>query len=193
MYELKRAKTRSDFEDIKQYVNEVRTRKFSWNMLRTREVSKSLRIVLVTNFLSLAGGFTAINSFVTIALAGSEGISTSDLTVLYGVAQFLTISMISPFMDTFGRRTLFMFSTAAIVIIHAATAGLYYASLTYEVPNFSWILFALLTAFSCLDGMFMGPLTSAVTSRTSRERPSASPPYPSVRRLVYGVRNWSSR
>lgn len=163
LHDLQKSKMKTEFEDIKQYVDEVRHRKFSLQTFRSREVLKSLRLVLITNFLSLAGGFTAINSFVTIVLVDSESLSTSELTVLIGIAQFLSISFLSPFMDVFNRRTLFLLSSALIAITHATTAALYYVSLFHEVPYFNWLVFTLLTIFLCLDGMFMGPLTAVIT------------------------------
>lgn len=163
LHDLENPTTKQEFEDIKQYVREEKDRSFSWRMLCDREVYKSMRIILLIHFLSYFCGFTAINAFVTIALSGSTGLSSMHLTIFLGVVLLFTVSLSSSLcMDKFNRRTLFLFTSAFITIIHAATAALYIVNGVQRVPHFHWILFILLTTFMSMHGMFIFPVTAVL-------------------------------
>jgi SP family facilitated glucose transporter-like MFS transporter 8 len=164
LHNLRDAKKKQEFEDIKQYIQEEKGRTPSFKMFFSKEIVRSVRIILLINFLATLSGFPAINSFVTIALSGSNGLSTDYLTILFGVSQFLSVCMSSVFMDTFNRRTLFLLTSSMITITHVTTAALYYGNTVFEVPFFNWLLFSLLTTYSSMYGMFVLPLTTAIRS-----------------------------
>ena len=155
--------TAKEFETVVKNIEEEKSRRFSvLTLYRSKEVYKSLRIILIITFLSMLTGFSAVNSFVTKALEETAGQYADQLTVLFGVLQFISVCASSVIMDRFNRRTLMLMSCAFIISTHAVTATLYYVQPLYPVPYFDLILFSMLTVYSCVFGMFIFPLTAAL-------------------------------
>jgi MFS family permease len=150
LHVLKRARTRFNFEHIKLYVREQRSCIFSY---RSKEISKGLRIVLLTNFLSAACGFSVVNLFVAETVSLKYG---WKVVILFAACQCVSAFLASVFMDKFYRRTLFLVSGAVIAVVQAATATLLYLN------AIDASFFILLATSLCLIGMFTLPLTTAI-------------------------------
>jgi len=149
----------AEFEDIKKNIEEEKSRTFSLALYRSPEVLKSLRLLLVVMFLCVECGNPVMTAFVTKLFSNSNnGLSASQLSIIYGALQLICVGGTSTIMDRVNRRTLMLVCCCCITIIHATTAALYCVQSRYEIKHFNIILFVLLTTFSCMYAMFMFPL-----------------------------------
>lgn len=153
---------KTEFDEIKTNVLEEKSKTTFIEDYQVPAARKSLRIVVTIMFLMMLTGFSAINSFITMTFPESEYLTQNEFTILFGTFQLICCCISSCIVEKFNRRTLFLFTCAIMTLSQAGTVFLYYCRSTWNIPYFSWLLFASLTIYSCIFGMLMYPLTSAI-------------------------------
>lgn len=156
------ANTESEFEEMKENVLEEKSRVSLSELFHDQVVRKSLRIIVLIMSLMMCTGFPAVSSFVTMVFAKSDHLTSNEFTAIFGFLQLITSCASWFTMDKFNRRTYMLTACALISIIHAGTAALYYAQNSFDVPYFDWLLFSMLSAYACVFGMAVFPLTMAI-------------------------------
>lgn len=153
---------RLELADIKQHVLEEKSKRLFKELFHCREAWKSLRVVISIIFLSFWTGISAITSFITMTFPESDHLTSNQFTILFGVLQLISCCISSNIIDKFNRRPLLLVSCAVAAITQGATAALYYTHRSWHILYFDWLVFATLTTYCCVYGMFMYPLASAI-------------------------------
>lgn len=153
---------KAEFEEIRQNVLEEKSRTSFTECFRIPAVRKSFRIVVIVLFLMMFTGYSAINSFITLAFTESAYLTSNEFTMLFGLLQLICYIISSNIMEKFNRRTLLLLTCATIAINQLGTALLYYAQSIWHIPYFNWFLFVTLTTYSCIFGMLMFPLSGTI-------------------------------
>lgn len=153
---------KSEFEDIRRNVVEEKSKTSHADVFRSSMVRKSFRIVVVIMFLMMFTGFPAVSSFVTMVFSESKDPTPNEFTILHGLIQLVGCCISSCIIDKVNRRTLLLITCVLSAVTQSATAILYHIKRIWDIPYFDWLLFATLTTYSSLFGMFVFPLTGAL-------------------------------
>lgn len=141
----KNDKTKEEFEDIKAKTAEEKPQFFSFII-----DSRFGKACTITS-LSFLTGFPAMMSMVSLALRPTAQFSSNELSIFLYLLQAIG-GLVSPLIiDRFRRRTLWISSSILILIVHCSTAFLYFSEeKNLLIPNYEWLLFASITAYSVL-------------------------------------------
>lgn len=154
--------TRCEFQKIVANVEEEKLKKASIKQLFTSPVNyKSLIIIIVLNLLAMSTGNAAVNNFVSLAFESSGSVTANELTILFGVLQFLAVCISATVIELFNRRTVILVSGSLVAVTHACTAILYYCRYQQnylQVEYFPWLVFVTISAYAMIFSAGIDPM-----------------------------------
>jgi len=161
----------AEYESIKQFVEEERSKKLSRNLLQyltMRSTFKPLICCVLLNFLIFANGTSVLSIYATLIFPPTEYFSQSSYPLILAIVQ-LASSMASVLLiDAFPRRQLFMLSAFSSFLIQSCNGIVYYeysiASDEQQRYVLQWTFLLGALMFWALSQAVMDPLNMALRS-----------------------------
>ncbi|XP_065204057.1 facilitated trehalose transporter Tret1-like [Planococcus citri] len=143
--------TNTEFENLKKYIENDKACKSQldwWKFLKMKSTWQPLSVCILIKFFTAGTGRNIFTTFVT-SIFSSNGSVSRKLYPLIMEVIILLINVITPFyIDTFPRRTLFIFGAISISISNAFSAIMNYFFVKSNDAIFNWLF--LLGNFSYL-------------------------------------------
>lgn len=144
----------AEFNDMRKYVEEEAGKSYGLlHVLRNLQRYKVAIVGVLIFTLAQPSGNIAILSFQTILLdLFDEAKPGANLTVIYGILQFVFINLAPFVLEKIGRKKPMVFGFGLTVIIHLALAYLFYAGEHHPntIPYLSYIIGALFNLYGII-------------------------------------------
>lgn len=148
-----------EFEEIKLSLQQQTGFRLSWTLL----TDKSLRVVCIINMFMYLTGFPPLNTMSTLVFLPIGNVSPSELTILMGIFQLVSVVVSSTFIERIGRRPMLLSCAVICFIVQLINSIVYYFDeLGTPVPLASWLLFICITVYSIVAAAILFPISTVI-------------------------------
>lgn len=139
----------SEFDIIKKNVEEEKLKKESFkDLFSSRNNIKSVTVVFILNILTMATGYGAVMSYVTMIIPSSQNFTSYEFTICFGCIQLIATVTSLFVIDRFDRRILMKFLFFFIGLVHLFTAVVYYQNKDDPSEWYPWLILLGLGTFA---------------------------------------------
>lgn len=150
-----------EFEAMKENIEEEKMRPINIALFRSKEVFRSMRIILVAFILYTGSGLASISFFMTKLFSSSNndgGMSANAMSMLCSLFNLFTVGATSLVVEKFKRRTFLLASSTLTCIMLIGIAILYYIQSVNAISSFRMLLFCMFSIYSCIHMGLVFPL-----------------------------------